>query len=272
MLDLSEITSPAVLAAGVFVGSFVAGFAGFGLAAAAGAVLLHVHEPSTAIPLMMVCSVVAQTVGLVTLRKAIDWRSSLPFVLGGVAGVPLALAVFHRIDADTFRLGFGLFLVAYAGQALLLHAIVRRTRLQALPAGSVASIAGPPPPAAARAGGAASVVPVAVGFGAGFVGGLTAMPGALVSVWCDLQPRSKENRRGVIQPFILAMQLLALVMMATSGALFQPALMVATAFALPFVAAGTALGLHLYGRIDSGSFRLVVLAIVLASGAGLVAR
>ena len=43
MLDVLEITSPAILAAGVFAGSFVAGFAGFGLAAAAGAILLHVY-------------------------------------------------------------------------------------------------------------------------------------------------------------------------------------------------------------------------------------
>ena len=216
---------------------------------------------------MMVCSVLAQTAGLIHLRRAIDWRSSLPFVLSGLGGVPLALVVFQRIDAETFRLGFGLFLVAYAGQALLLHAMTRRRRLQALPAGPPVSAEAVP-----RADGAASIVPVGVGFGAGFVGGLTAMPGALVSVWCDLQPRSKENRRGVIQPFILAMQLFALTMMAANGALFRPSLVMATAFSLPFVAAGTALGLHLFGRIDSGSFRLVVLVIVFASGAGLVVR
>lgn len=267
MLEPFDVASPAILAFGVFSGAFVSGFAGFGLAAAAGAVLLHVYEPATAIPLMMVCSVLSQTASLVALRKAIDWRSSLPFVAGGLIGVPLALAVFHRIDAATFRAGFGLFLVVYAGQALVLAGLSRR----AVPVahdGAAESVDcnAPTRPMLGR-----GLLPI-VGLGAGFVGGLTAMPGALLSVWCDLQARTKENRRGVIQPFILVMQVAALAGLAFDGTLLSASLAGATLLSLPFVAAGTALGLVLFGRVDSGSFRLAVLVIVFVSGLGMLGR
>ena len=41
----------------------------------------------------------------------------------------------------------------------------------------------------------------------GFGGGLTAMPGALPTIWCDMHGFSKNQQRGLVQPFIAAMQI-----------------------------------------------------------------
>src|SRR3984893_11723822 len=40
------------------------------------------------------------------------------------------------------------------------------------------------------------VIRTMVGFAGGLVGGLTAMPGSLPIIWCDLRGVSKEHQRG----------------------------------------------------------------------------
>ena len=73
---------------GIFAGAVVSGFTGFAFSAVAGAVLLHVLPPREAVPLMMVCSVLVQSMSLFSLRRHIEWRGSLRLILGGLAGLP----------------------------------------------------------------------------------------------------------------------------------------------------------------------------------------
>ena len=103
-----------VLYAGVLAGAVVAGLAGFAFSAVAGAMLLHVLPSSEAVPLMMACSIVIQGASLLTLRRAMQWRASLPYIIGGIIGIPPALYLLYHVDTGTFRVGFGVFLAAYA--------------------------------------------------------------------------------------------------------------------------------------------------------------
>lgn len=267
MFDVDpDLASVAFLITGVFLGAFVAGFAGFGLAAAAGAVLLHVIDPKIAIPLMMICSVFAQCAGLVYLRKTVNFNSALPFIAGGFAGVPIAVTILGEIDADALRTGFGVFLISYSGWAFF---NVFRTHWTLVPQTG----AGPAVPGSSGArsrpgawhkGG--------VGLLAGLVGGLTAMPGVVLTIWSDNRRLPKAEQRGFVQPFILSMQLIALTwMLSTPDLLTADVLRPLSVSLLPLVL-GTALGLHLYGRASASAFRLGVLAIVLLSGCGLILR
>ena len=45
------------------------------------------------------------------------------------------------------------------------------------------------------------------------------MPGALPTIWCELRGMPKDDQRGLVQPYITAMQLLALVLMLSHNAL-----------------------------------------------------
>lgn len=271
MPDVLESAPELYLALAIFAGGLVAGFAGFGLASAAGTILLHFEDPTSAVPLMMVCSVLAQLAGLLYLRKAIEWRTSMPFVVGGILGVPLAISVFHRIDAESFRMGFGAFLAMYAGYTLTqqLSLAFRIRRLVLASPQAALAIPVSRDRVLPKLNG---VTQIMVGFSGGFVGGLTAMPGALVTVWCDLQNRTKSSQRGVVQPFILVMQLLALVLMAGNTDLISHGTFEKVCYSLPFLAAGTALGLFLFGKVDNSSFRTVVLFVILLSGSGLIIR
>jgi uncharacterized protein len=232
----------AALILAVFLGGIVSGFAGFAFSAVAGAILLHFLKPMQAIPLMMLCSIVAQLISLVMMRKHIAWKESTPLLIGGFLGVPIALFLLTLIEPRAFRIAFGLVLVGYA-----LYMLAR------------------PAAAIVRHGGAA--MGSAVGFAGGLVGGLTAMPGALPVIWCELRGLSKEHQRGLVQPYILAMQVFAIALLLAQPGAISRDLLVVTAAALPATVAGTFIGMALFGRLDSCKFRLVVLLLILLSGA-----
>jgi uncharacterized membrane protein YfcA len=125
-------------------------------------------------------------------------------------------------------------------------------------------------PAAARAGAVPGRLRHAVvGFGGGLVGGLTAMPGALPAIWCDLRGMPRDQQRGLVQPYIVTMQLFALTLMLSRHSVSSKALLSLT-FNLPALAAGAALGVVMFRRIDDAVFRRVVLAVLLLAGLLLV--
>lgn len=228
-------------ALGIFAGAVVSGFTGFAFSAVAGAVLLHVLSPREAVPLMMVCSVLVQGISLASLRRHIDWRSSLRLILGGLAGLPPALYVLLHADPVLFRIGFGVFLAAYAAYMLL------RSSLHPL-----RNVAG------AR-------YDLLVGLAGGLVGGLTAMPGAVPTIWGDLRGLAKDRQRGVVQPYITAMQLAALAFLAAESGI-PTSLAPEVLRSLAPLAAGTLVGLALFGRVSDGQFRRVLLSVLLLSG------
>lgn len=230
-----------LLAVAIFGGATVSGLSGFAFSAAAGAVLLHVLSPQEGVPLMMACSVAVQAISLLYLRQVILWRASLLYIAGGGLGLVPALYLLVHVDAVQFRIGFGVFLTAYAAYMLLRP----RTRLFA----------------EVRA----QIYDTAVGFAGGLVGGLTAMPGAAPVVWCDLRGLPKEQQRGLVQPFIAAMQVVSMLMLFETGHLSRT-IALKFAMVLPALVAGTAFGIYLFGKVNDLTFRRIILCALLASG------
>jgi uncharacterized membrane protein YfcA len=165
---------------------------------------------------------------------------------GGVLGIPPALYLLQRVETGLFRVGFGVFLAAYAAYMLFRPAVALARQTQSRRRDAMA------------------------GFAGGFVGGLTAMPGALPTIWCDLRGLPKNQQRGLVQPFIATMQLLALLLMMSRSTL--PTVMLNDfIISLPALLAGTAAGIIMFGRVNEVAFRRVVLIILLLAGLGLLA-
>jgi uncharacterized membrane protein YfcA len=238
--------SQALVALAVFAGALVCGFAGFAFSAVAGAVLLHALPPREAVPFMMVCSLLLQGGAMLVLREHMQWRRAAALIAGGVAGLAPGLWLLQRADAGVFRIGFGVFLTVYAAYMLLRPAVR---------APSEAS--GP-------------LRDALVGLGGGLVGGLTAMPGAVPTVWSDLRGIAKDRQRGLLQPYIAAMQVAALALLVAADGVPQ-GLARHLGVALPPLVAGGALGLALYGKVNDRLFRRAVLCALLLSGAGFFA-
>jgi uncharacterized membrane protein YfcA len=229
----------------MFLGGIVSGISGFAFSAVAGAILFHVYAPTVAVPLMMACALVAQLYGLFHLRASMQWFDSIPLLIGGVAGVPIGLYVLRAVDAHSFRIGFGIFLIAYSAYMLL-----RPTTVASRDAGG-------------------KLANTAIGFVAGIIGGLTAFPGALPTIWCDLRGLSKELKRGMTQPFIAGMQLYGFLLATLHGNL-SGGLSSQLAWSVPAVIIGTTIGLALFGTINDLIFRRVILSTLLVSGLALL--
>jgi uncharacterized membrane protein YfcA len=242
-MSLVDVNPYLVLSIGVFAGALVSGLIGFAFSAVAGAILLHIMPPTEAVPLMMACSIVVQAASLVALHRRLQWRHSLALIAGGALGVLPALYLLNHVNGHMFRIGFGVFLAAYAAY-MLCHPVIHYVR---------------------SAGGLRDAV---VGFGGGLVGGLTAMPGALPVIWCDLRGMGKEQQRSLVQPYITAMQVFALALLLSRNGLSAPAVTY-WLYSLPALAAGTGLGIVMFGKINDALFRRIVLAVLLLAGLAL---
>ena len=241
---MGDIASFCLLSIAVFCGAFVSGLAGFAFSAVAGAILLHVLPPLEAIPLMMACSITVQAANLWALRKSIRWKQSSVLVVGGLLGVPIAVWLLQAADARIFRESFGLAIACYAVYTLFRPVLSRRLQMHV---GRNALI----------------------GFGGGFVGGLTAMPGAIPTIWCDIHGVPKTEQRGLVQPFIAAMQIFALVLMLLQNDLSSKVLVEFVA-SIPALLAGAALGIFAFRCVNEASFRRIILTMLLFSGLLLV--
>ena len=229
------------LSLAVFLGGLVSGFSGFAFSAAAGAILLHVLQPIQAIPLMMICSIATQATSMAMVRKFIVWNDLRPLLIGGIVGLPIALFLLTAMEPKAFRVAFG-------------------SSWRAMPCSCGAAGASRD---ADRGGAATNSL---VGFGGGLLGGLTAMPGALPILWCDLRGIPKERQRAMVQPFILLMQIFAVAMLSLSPGTINRELLLQIGFAIPALLAGTLAGMALFGRVDDRKFRLAVVALLFVSG------
>lgn len=236
----------ATIVAGAVAGAIVSGMAGFAFSPVAGGLMLHVLPPAAALPLLLWCSLLNQVVGIVALRHSIRWRQSLRFIAVGLLGAPLGVEAALLIDPRVFGIGFGLLLIAYS-MYMLGHPFVGTIRYDRLGA------------------------QVAVGFLGGVAGGLTAFPGSVLVVWSGLRGLPKAAQRALVQPFILAMQIVSLAFFARTAG-WEAIVRAELVFALPAVALGTSLGLVLYGRVDEHQFRTLVLSLLTLSGLVLLLR
>ena len=233
-----------IIIAGALVGGFVNGLTGFGTGMAALVLWLHVLPAAVAAPLVVVCSVVAQLQSLPAIWHAIDARRPLPFVIGGLAGIPLGTWLLTRVALGPLKLGLGLVIVAYCTVRLL-------GRLR---------------PTAAWGGRLADGV---VGWAGGILGGLAGLSGPLPTIWISLRGWGRDERRAVLQAFNLAILAAALLAHATAG-LLTADLARALVLALPGTLVGAFLGQRVYRRLDDHRCDRVVLAILLMAGASLM--
>ncbi len=224
----------------VFVGALAAGLAGFAFSAISGAMLFHWLAPIEAVPLLLACSITTQLFSISKLWHTMQWRQCLPYLAGGFAGIPFGAKLLEDFSPHLFVAGFGLFLICYSLYMLL------RPNLTYHGGGRLAE--------------------VAAGFAGGITGGATAFPGAIPTIWCNVRGLSKLQQRGIVQPFILFMQIATLVYFSKLG-IFASATWTIYFWCAPAVVAGTWLGLRLFNRIDDTRFRQIVLLFLLLSGA-----
>ena len=246
-------TEAAVVAVVLFVAGVVSGLSGFAFSAIA-ACILWLLPPLQAVPLIMLLSVCNQLASVGRLRKEMVLRGTaeregaLAYIAGGVIGVPIGLALLHALPTRVFASGLGLFLIIYSVFVLLKPASLRITLSGWRPA-------------------------MAVGVAGGIVGGFSAFPGSMPVVYLGLRDFSKAETRGITQPYILALQLVSLSILAlTHSTIFDLQFWLLWGAALPAVLLGSLTGVALYRRMSEVNFRRAVLCLLIVSGLSLLLK
>lgn len=230
--------------AGALAGGIVNGLTGFGTAITAMGLWLYALPPTVAASLAIVCATVSQLQTLPLIWHTIRWERVLPFVVPGVLGVPLGTFLLPHVDPRFFKIGIGIFLVAYPA-----YVLCRKGQIEIAWGGRTAD--------------------GIVGFGGGVLGGLTGLSGVLPVIWTDIRGWTKEHRRGVLQAFNTAVLSLALASHAVSGLLtWQVAY--DTAVALPATIGGAWLGTFIYRRLADRGYQRAVMMLLFVSGAALI--
>src|SRR6266404_2918990 len=190
-------------------------------------------------------SLLGQMLAVGSLRRGFKLRRALPFILGGVLGVPAGAALLPHIDQTVFKAVIGALLAIWCPTMLFLRNLPRIHHGGALADG-------------------------VVGLVGGIMGGLGGLTGPAPTLWCALRGWDKDAQRAVFQSFNLVMHALTLAVYATSGLVTAEALgmfvVIAPAMVFPAL-----IGARLYARVSEATFRRLILVLLLISGIVLLA-
>jgi uncharacterized membrane protein YfcA len=244
-VDLPPAGDIALVVAGALAAGFVNGLSGTGYALVSLGFWLHAMPPSTAAPLVALCSVSGHLQSLPRIWKGVIWSRVWPFLAAGLIGVPIGTALLAHVQVKPLKIGVGLLLVFYCSWM----AFVRR------------------PPVVAGGG---RLADAAIGLGGGILGGMASLSGPLPVVWAQLRGWTMMEQRGVNQPFNMSVLAFSVVTAAIAGFLDR-AFFIWAAITLPVTLAGAHVGLRLFRRIDDVQFRRILLSLLGISGLTLIA-
>jgi uncharacterized membrane protein YfcA len=234
-----------IVAIGAGVAGFVQGLSGFAFGLVAMSFWAWSVEPLLAGVLAVFGALTGQLIAAATVRRAFDTTLLLPFVLGGLAGVPLGVWLVPRLDLVVFKACLGALLVLWAPAMLA--------------SGSLPKIG--------RGGRIGDAVSGLVG---GVMAGIGGFAGAIPTLWCTVRGFPRDAQRAVIQNFNLSMLLVAFGIHLASGNVKLQMLPLLAIVAL-CVLVPVLLGARLYIGISEAAFRKIVLGLLTASGIALLA-
>ena len=232
-----------LIALGAIVAGFVQGLSGFAFGMVAMSFWAWGLEPRLAAALTVFGSLTGQLIAVFSVRRGFSWPLLWPFVLGGLAGIPLGVWVLPYLDMLWFKAVFGTLLVLWCPLMLM------APRLPRLQGNRLAD--------------------GAVGMVGGALGGIGGFTGTVPTLWCTLRGFDRDTQRAVIQNFNLSMLLVTMLTYLGTGVVTQQMLpsfgVVALAMALPAL-----LGTRLYLGISEQTFRRLVLGLLTLSGVAML--
>lgn len=244
--SLDLVTLAIVFLAALLAG-FTTGFAGFGTGLVASGLWFHALPAPMVPPLVALASVAGQLVGVVTVRKSVDWPRMLPFLIGGVLGIPIGVAALAAVSPFLLRTSVGAFLIVYS----LYQLIGKRPREIGAWGGKLAD--------------------GVVGVVGGFLGGFAGLSAPAPLVWLQLRGGDSSSQRAIYQPFNLIVLIFASAAMAIDGQIGKPLLGIALV-CLPATMVGAWIGARAYVGVSPRTFQRIVLCLLLASGCILIAQ
>jgi len=202
-------------------------------------------EPQLAAALAVFGGLTGQVIAAVSVRRGFNFSRLLPFVLGGLCGLPLGIWILPRLDVPLFQVFLGSLLVVMCPLMFFAHRLPRVTH-----------------------GGRAA--DAAAGMMGGAMGALGGFTGVVPTLWCTLRGFDKDVQRSVIQNFNLAMLAVTFTSYVATG-IARRDMLPLFAIVAPAMLVPSLLGARLYLKLGETGFRKVVLGLLTASGIAMLA-
>jgi uncharacterized protein len=228
---------------GALVGGIAAGGSGFAFGLASSSIWLHRIDPLHSAILITGCGVLLHMTTIWPQRRHVELGRLWPFVVGGLAGIPIGVHLLAHTEVGVLKSVIGIFLLVFGTYALA------APRLHTFSGGGRIADAG-------------------IGFLGGVIGGLSGYSGVLPTVWTQLRGWPKEIARAVYQPYIIIIQAITLIGIMLVA--FDRVGVIMLVAVLPPLMLGTWIGWQLYGKLDERRFRQALAVLLIASGATLV--
>lgn len=234
-----------IIIVGAIIAGFVQGLSGFGFGMTAMAIWAWVLDPQLAAVLSVFGALTGQVIAAITVRRGFDMKMLLPFVVGGLVGIPIGVTLLPLLDPVIFKVFLGAFLVTWCPAMLMIAQL----------------------PHIKRGGRVADAVAGALG---GIMGGIGGFTGVIPTLWCTLRGYDRDTQRSIIQNFNLSMLAVTMATYLASGIVTRQMwplfAVVAPAMLIPSL-----LGSRVYIGISDVAFKRVVLGLLTASGVALLA-
>jgi len=234
-----------LLAAGAALAGLVQGISGFAFSMVAMSVWVWGIEPRLAAVMAVSGGLVGQLIAVFTVRRSLRLTALLPFLAGGLAGVPLGVWALPHLNPAGFKLTLGLFLVLCCPTMLLAHRIPRL-----------------------RCGG--RWADGLVGLVGGVMGGIGGFSGVLPSLWVTLRGWDKDLQRSVIQNFSLVALTVTLASYVITG-MASADMWPKFAVVVPALLLPSLIGARIYHGLSPAAFRRVVLLLLTVAGVAMIA-
>jgi uncharacterized membrane protein YfcA len=232
-----------LVALGAVLAGFVQGLSGFAFGLVAMSVWAWGIEPRLAAAMSVFGALTGQILAAITVRRGFHLGRLLPFVIGGLLGIPIGVAILPRLDVPLFKAMLGTLLVVWCPVMLV--------------AGNIRIAFG---------GRIADGVAGAIG---GMMAAIGGFAGTIPTLWCTFRGFDKDEQRVIIQNFNLSILAVTMATYVGTGLVTRDMLpmfaIVAPAVVLPVL-----LGARLYIGISAIAFRNIVLGLLTASGVALL--
>jgi uncharacterized membrane protein YfcA len=222
----------------LFLAAAVQGLAGFGSALIIVPLMVLFMEPRTVIPLALLQGTFMNAILFLTRARSARMGKVLPLFISAALGLPLGTLLLLTVGSDILKVAIGAVIIV---TSLLLLFLRPRSRETGLPA------------------------TVAIGLTSGVLNGAISMSGPPVVLAFQREGMGKERFRANLAGYFLALNLLTLLLFASTGVLTMDVWGLSLVL-LPATALGVLTGMISAGRFKEGHFRYVVLIIAAVSG------
>ncbi len=236
------------LIAGVIVGGFMNGLAGFGTALFALAFFLNALSPVESVALILVLAVFGggQGIWLIHQEILIQKRRLLRFLLPAPFGIPIGIYILTVVDSFVLTILVAVSLIMYGGYFSL---------QRNLPVISKQFYS----------------IDILISFFSGILGGAFSLSGMLITVWSSLKPWTKIESRSLIQVFNFVVLGLTMISFIFQG-IYTSKLFFIILVIIPVSFISVQAGLYVYKKLSTTTFRRLLVALTFISGVMILIR